>query len=278
MVWRVPSREIGGVPVEEGLELPPEYMTQYSEFDATDELGRAVDELRLPPPQPTSKEYGAYLHRQQPERYGGGMMRRPVVKPVTSEVLGRTVRDPNTSALDEWLQTASPEEQHTVLKMLKSAEEAQVKDTIGKVMQPAAAMAVNDWLKNADDKERDVAVRLFSSLGSRPGSRRQRSLSEPGFKPRPSSRQPVPPPLEELKHSAYNSAQGQKLRTRATPDKKQKPWPAGLWHHLPVRDPPPQVYNRGSLFGAVRGDASHYTVHPEWPDYQNSTFNSDVVH
>ena len=77
------------------------------------------------------------------------------------------------------------------------------------------------------------------------------------------------------------SDQGQKLRTRrlsAPPNRKQKPWPAGIWHHLPVRDPPPQIYNRGSLFGAMRGGASHYTVHPEWPDYQNSTFNSDVVH
>ena len=76
--------------------------------------------------------------------------------------------------------------------------------------------------------------------------------------------------------------EGQKLRTRrlsAPPGgHKPKPWPAGLWHHLPVRDPPPQVYHRGSLFGTVRGGASHYTVHPEWPDYYNSTFNSDVVH
>lgn len=28
MVWRLPSREIGGVPYEEGLELPPEYVTR----------------------------------------------------------------------------------------------------------------------------------------------------------------------------------------------------------------------------------------------------------
>lgn len=27
MVWRVPTREIGAVPYEEGLELPPEYIT-----------------------------------------------------------------------------------------------------------------------------------------------------------------------------------------------------------------------------------------------------------
>ena len=30
MVWRVPSREIGRPIEEEGLELPPEYMAQYS--------------------------------------------------------------------------------------------------------------------------------------------------------------------------------------------------------------------------------------------------------
>ena len=45
------------------------------EFDAIDELGRSVDELKLPPPQPTSKEYGAYLRRlpsQQSEQYYGG--------------------------------------------------------------------------------------------------------------------------------------------------------------------------------------------------------------
>ena len=59
---------------------------------------------------------------------------------------------------------------------------------------------------------------------------------------------------------------------------QHKPWPAGLWHHLPVRDPPPQVYHRGALFGAVRGDASHYNVHPEWPDYYNTSVSSDVVH
>ena len=52
--------------------------------------------------------------------------------------------------------------------------------------------------------EREVAVRLFSSLGSRPGSRRQRSLSEPGVKFRPPSRQPFPPPVAELGQSSYN--------------------------------------------------------------------------
>ena len=52
-----------------------------------------------------------------------------------------------------------------------------------------------------------------------------------------------------------------------------KPWPAALWHLKPVRDPPPKVYHRASLFGVVRGDASHFKIHPDWPDYQ-----ADVVH
>lgn len=30
MVWRVPTREIGAVPYQEGLELPPEYITRDS--------------------------------------------------------------------------------------------------------------------------------------------------------------------------------------------------------------------------------------------------------
>ena len=28
MVWRIPTRDIGGTPYEEGLELPPEYVTR----------------------------------------------------------------------------------------------------------------------------------------------------------------------------------------------------------------------------------------------------------
>ena len=28
MVWRIPTRDIGGVPYDEGLELPPEYITR----------------------------------------------------------------------------------------------------------------------------------------------------------------------------------------------------------------------------------------------------------
>jgi len=28
MKWKIPTREIGAVPYEEGLELPPEYLAQ----------------------------------------------------------------------------------------------------------------------------------------------------------------------------------------------------------------------------------------------------------
>ena len=61
---------------------------------------------------------------------------------------------------------------------------------------------------------------------------------------------------------------------------KQKSWPAGVWHHKPVRDPPPQVYHRGALFGGIRGGASHFTIHPEWPDYYGppQPNTGDVVH
>lgn len=65
MVWRLPSREIGGVPYEEGLELPPEYITRDPEFDAIDELSRDFNSVKLPMPRPTSSDYGAYLHRQK---------------------------------------------------------------------------------------------------------------------------------------------------------------------------------------------------------------------
>lgn len=163
-------------------------------------------------------------------------------------------------------------EQHTILKMLKSAEEAQVKDVSGqgvttavsenvklsnffcairpsvkwwnqelprqskagsnllmiKVSQLVLRPVINTsnidfrlwWrfvllhslymyrsnLQNSSlpFTEREVAVRLFSSLGSRPGSRRQRSLSEPGVRFRPPSRQPLPPPVAELRQSSYN--------------------------------------------------------------------------
>jgi len=69
-------------------------------------------------------------------------------------------------------------------------------------MQPGAARAVKSWLTSADDKEREVAVRLFSSLGPRPGSRRQRSHSVPS---RPPSRQPLPPPVAKLGLSSYHT-------------------------------------------------------------------------
>lgn len=66
MVWRLPSRDIAGLPYEEGLELPPEYVTRNPEFDAIDELSRNFAEsTRLPMPRPTSSDYGAYLHRQK---------------------------------------------------------------------------------------------------------------------------------------------------------------------------------------------------------------------
>ena len=65
MVWRLPSRDIGGIPYEEGLELPPEYITRNPEFDAIDELSRNLDSVKLPLPRPTSSDYGAYLRRQK---------------------------------------------------------------------------------------------------------------------------------------------------------------------------------------------------------------------
>ena len=55
------------------------------------------------------------------------------------------------------------------------------------------------------------------------------------------------------------------------------PFPASLWHYKPIRDAPPQIYHRGALFGTARGGASHYTIHPEWPDYQHTTFTADMV-
>lgn len=156
-------------------------------------------------------------------------------------------------------------------------------------MKPGAAKAVHSWLQEADDKgkrsllnnfclyiyccaERDVAVRLFSSLGSRPaGGMRQRSFSESDS--RPPSRKPFLPPESEVLHS-------RRMINAPPSNKPPKPWPAGVWHHKPMRDPPPQVYHRGALFGGVRGGASHYTIHPEWPDYYSpsSHSTSDVVH
>lgn len=102
---------------------------------------------------------------------------------------------------------------------------------------------------------------------------------------------PSPPPslslLTPISPSLYSVAAGERLPSRqlasgsgsrGVKQSPTKPWPAGLWHHLPVRDPPPQVYHRGALFGGVRGDASHYNVHPEWPDYYGTSLNSDAVH
>ena len=123
--------------------------------------------------------------------------------------------------------------------------------------------------------ERDVAVRLFSSLGSRrPASgMRQRSYSESDS--RPPSRKPFPPPVPP-QHISGGGGGG-----LPPPKGRGKPWPAGIWHHKPIRDPPPQVYHRAALFGGVRGGATHYTIHPEWPDYyapQGPHNTGDTVH
>ena len=84
MVWRIPTRDIGGVPYDEGLELPPEYITRDEsnylisilcvlskispssfsvDFDAIDEITGNMGGLKLPPAQQSSREYGAYLHK-----------------------------------------------------------------------------------------------------------------------------------------------------------------------------------------------------------------------
>lgn len=39
-----------------------------SDFDAIEELHGGLGALRLPPPQPTSHEYGAYLRQQRQQR------------------------------------------------------------------------------------------------------------------------------------------------------------------------------------------------------------------
>lgn len=276
MVWRVPSREIGAVPYQEGLELPPEYITRNEDFDAIDELSGNLGGLVLPPTQATSTEYGSYLHKNPAFRH----TRRqsdPKHKPVSQEILRHVMmQDPGKQyALEDWLKTATPEEQHTILKMFKSAEEAQVHQTIGSVMQPEAAQAVKGWLKGADQKEKEVAVRLFSSLGSRP-PRRQRSLSEAGYLNRPPSRKSVgaPTPRSSIQEGVSGLDPSMRTRKMSAPP-GPKPWPAGIWHHKPVRDPPPQVYHRGSLFGAVKQDPSHFNIHPDWPDYLGA---GDTVH
>ncbi|CAI8058457.1 hypothetical protein GBAR_LOCUS31792 [Geodia barretti] len=68
MVWRLPDREIGVPQEPEGLELPPEYITRNSDFDAIEDLHGGLGALKLPPPQPTSHEYGAYLRQQRQQR------------------------------------------------------------------------------------------------------------------------------------------------------------------------------------------------------------------
>eukprot|EP00731_Ephydatia_muelleri_P016259 Em0009g683a len=231
MVWRVPSREIG-IPPQALLNGGLEGLDDFSVADSSefDELG------------PHNEG-----DRNQP-------LKNPVkVQEVTSDVLERTLRSENVTALDQWLREAGPEEQQTVLKMLKTAEEAQVEETIGDIMQPAAAKAVKKWFGSVNEKEREVAVRLFGTIGSR-----SRSNSEPGGLP---PLQPAPPPPRPQSSAARSR------RISAPPN--QQRYPPAIWHHQSVRDPPPQVYHRASLFGTVRGPASHYSVHPEWPDYHN---------
>ena len=61
----------------------------------------------------------------------------------------------------------------------------------------------------------------------------------------------APPPLGSMKHPS-----------------NQKQSPGVVWHHKAVREPPMNVYHRGSIFGVPSQEiASHYTIHPEWPDY-----------
>ena len=51
----------------------------------------------------------------------------PVKPRVGHEVLDRTLRSGNQGPLADWLKDASPAEQQTVLKMLKQAEDSQIK-------------------------------------------------------------------------------------------------------------------------------------------------------
>ena len=106
MVWRVPTREIGAVPYEEGLELPPEYLARdagnnlpmnstvpikhvlFLDFDAIDEISGNLGGLVLPPAEPSSSDYGAYLHKNP--AFKKGLHNRRRVKPVSEEV-GHTV-------------------------------------------------------------------------------------------------------------------------------------------------------------------------------------------
>ena len=56
----------------------------------------------------------------------------------------------------------------------------------------------------------------------------------------------------------------------------EKQGPGVVRHQRAVRDPPPKVYPRGSIFGMpTHMKGSHYTIHPEWPDFYPS---EDFVH
>lgn len=291
MVWRVPTREIGAQFMRPGSSMGGPVRDDESEFDDMESL---YERYKMPLPQPSSMDYGAYLRemrqkqalQQQQQLLQQQQMQQFVGDRVPSRlsqrggdydpyrgprqgqhILSRTVKESNQDNLMEWLKTASPEEQTTILRMLKEAEEGQAKQAISQVMKPGAAKATSEWLSKADQNEREVAVRLFSSLGSRSGPR-QRSVSEPGLRPL-SRRKSLPNPPRNIDPAEQQLT---------SPTVEGKPWPKSLWHHLPVRDPPPRVYHRGSLFGKATGGASHYTIHPEWPDYQQSGFNSDAVH
>ena len=87
MVWKLPTREIGGQPLDDGLLLPPEHLARntgefkrrivlrnqihlslslslsLSDFDAIEDISGGMGKLKLPPTYPTSTEYGAYLHK-----------------------------------------------------------------------------------------------------------------------------------------------------------------------------------------------------------------------
>ena len=99
---------------------------------------------------------------------------------------------------------------------------------------------------------------------------RQRSFSESDS--RPPSRKLLLPSESQVSQS--------RLMMGAPSNGKKKSWPTGIWHHKPVRDHPPQVYHRGALFGGIRGGASHFTIHPEWPDYYGPQHpnTGDIVH
>ena len=51
----------------------------------------------------------------------------PVKPRAGHDVLDRTLRGGNQGALADWLKDASPAEQQTILKMLRQAEDSQVK-------------------------------------------------------------------------------------------------------------------------------------------------------